>query len=383
MPSTGMEAAMKKAIFCLIHIWLFAWLANAADAYAYNEAGHYYTLLALFDSRLSNATPQESLSEIRLETFCAELPDLAQEFDAITQRTRVFESSTDYLWGLSGQCQSPVSSHMVASQYYLHGLAGTPAPALRAAARDIFASIDDELQKQGPASEQRRNLICARGLAAHLYGDSFAHVRLKSEKPGFFSSIIETEMYDTGLGHARDGHEPDYLYGHNISVDKWPEWVADAGTLIATGADTRHVLDTHIGCANNSYADCDVHDEGMLENLIHMKATVMVDMKNLLANGNTGIGNMERATTCAKVVETAFPDVGDRPNCGDTWKFYLEKAVPAFFEQGIDPTSRSKASAGKSCSAWRCRGKTSYGGESPSSCKAEITDDIKFGRDEP
>lgn len=371
---------MKKAFAQSL---LLVWLCTAIDALAYNEGGHYYTLLALFDSH-AHAVPESKLRDMKLQGLCSELPDMAEELDAITQRVRVLKSWQDYLWGLSGQCQTTVSSHMVATQYYLHGLSGAPADRIRNAAKIVLNRLDDDLAGLGTGpSQARRNLICARSFAAHLYGDTFAHVRLSSERPGLFSRVVMTEMYQTGLGHVRDGHDPDYLYGHRIDIDKWPRWVLDAAIYIATGADPARVLDTHRPC-RDSLAACEEPARQRLEDLLTMKEQLMVtDMPQRNASGRTGIGGMERATTCDEVVSSIFPDANDRPQCDIAWKTYLDKAIRVFHEQGIDPSARPDAKAGKSCTAWRCSGSTRYNGEAPNTCTVDIVDELSFGREQP
>lgn len=372
---------MKKILSRIVRLVFLIWLVLTTSAYAYNEGGHYYTLLALFNS-LAESASEERIQEIKLEAFCAELPDLASELDAITQRTRVFMSLKDNLWGLIGSCQTTVSSHMVASQNYLHGFSGASAPQLRNAAKTVIAAIDDDLRKPGLAKEIRKNLICARGFADHLYGDSFAHVKLSSEKPGLFSGQIKSEMYATGLGHVRDGHYPDYLYGHNLNINKWPQWVEDSGVSIAAGADMKSVLEKHNGCNNNNIEICEGSAQEQLVSMLKSKPQLLVEnMQSIIATGIKGIGDMERATPCDSVVESVYADVKHRPQCATVWNLYLERVVPVFYRLNIDPTSRLHAVADNSCSAWRCSGKSVYGGEAPGSCAISITDDLKFGLD--
>ena len=362
---------------------LFAGLCAATNAQAYNEGGHYYTLLALFDSQ-AKAAPENELHEMKLQAVCTELPDMSRELDAISQRVRVLKDMRDNLWGLLGQCQTSVSSHMVASQYYLHALSGTPTYRIREAANAIIKAIDDDLANLGVRqSQRRRNLLCARGFAAHLYGDTFAHVKLSSEKSGFFSNSILREMYQTGLGHLRDGHDPDYLYGHTIGIDKWPQWLQDASANIVAGSDPGSALKSHQPCSD-TLAKCEEPARQRLVDILTMKNKLMVsDMQQRIASGNTGIGGIERATTCDDVINSIFPDANDRPQCDSAWKNYLEKAIPIFYNLSIDPTARPDAFAAKSCSAWHCASNSSYNGEAPGTCGVEITDDLSFGREQP
>jgi hypothetical protein len=369
-------SSIKRAVRTL----LFSGLCATLNAHAYSEGGHYYTLLALFNSNAKTIPPYK-LSEMKLEALCTELPDMAQEFDAVTQRVHVLQSRKDNLWGLLGQCQTTVSSHMVASQYYLHALSGAPANRIRNAAKAIVKSIDDDLAKLGTKqSQQRRNLICARGLAAHLYGDTFAHVKLSSEKSLFSSSTLNTEMYETGLGHARDGHNPDYLYGHNINIDKWPQWAQDASANIATGSDATLTLNAHQPC-RDTMATCEEPARLRLQDLVIKKELMLPDMPDRIASGKKGIGGMERSTSCDDVVNSALPNSNERPQCDLAWKNYLEKAIPIFYSLDIDPTVRPRAMAGKSCSAWQCTGSSSYNNEAASACT--ISDELRFGREQP
>jgi len=365
----------------LLQSLLLIGLCSTPNAHAYSEGGHYYTLLALFDSN-AKAAPSSKLSEMKLQALCSELPDMAQELDAITQRVRVLQSRKDLLWGLSGQCQTTVSSHMVASQYYLHALSGAPADRIRSAANAIVKAIDGDLAKLGTKqSQERRNLICARGLAAHLYGDTFAHVKLSSEKSLFYSTTLNTEMYETGLGHARDGHNPDYLYGHTIDIDKWPRWAQDASANIATGSDATNTLKSHLPCPGQ-IAACEEPARIRLQDLVTMKDALMIpDMQQRIAAGSKGIGGMERSTNCEDVINSIFPNTNDRPQCDASWKSYLQKAIPVFNNLGIDPTTRPHAMAGKDCSAWQCTGGASYSSESAGACT--IRDELRFGREQP
>ena len=213
-----------------------------------------------------------------------------------------------------------------------------------------------------------------------MYGDSFAHVKLPFWKFSFLAKGDQTEMYDTGIGHLRDGSGPDYLYGHKSEINMWPRWVLDASNYVVKSAHTKRVLDTHVDIQGGKIGDNEEPARKRLEDLLQMKAKIMVsDMQNMLAEGTTGIDGMERATSCDTVVARVFPDVNDRPQCSDAWRIYLEKAVPVFYNQGIDPTSRSNAGADTSCSAWRCSDKSTYGRESPSSCVVKIVDELRFG----
>src|SRR5262249_15888612 len=146
-------------------------LALSATSGAYIEGGHHYTVSAVMSETRANATPVSP--EMLVQGFCAQLPDLAMELDAYTQRAIVLESGSDWQWGALGRCGSEVSRHMVATQFYLHGLTGGTKDRVRKAAADIVREIDT-LLGAAPSAQERINLWCARGFAAHLLGDSYA-----------------------------------------------------------------------------------------------------------------------------------------------------------------------------------------------------------------
>ncbi|MBF0611435.1 MAG: hypothetical protein HQL55_09965 [Magnetococcales bacterium] len=370
---------MKRILarFACMLLFLFGWFVP--NVHAYNEAGHYFTLIALYESTLSDDIPEQSLSEFKLEAFCAQLPDLAKEFDAITQRILVLESLSDNLWGLLGRCKTDqgLSSHMVATHNYLHGLSGAPALPVRLASKQIIDQLTDELAQKGLTKGERSNLICARGFALHLFGDSFAHVKLRNGHKKWFSGLLstpaETEMYDVGLGHTRDSVAPDYFSEHEVDANMWSQYVRDVSAIVAPGADVNRVISIQ-KCNKDSVAVCENDYKNTLDKMITMREPLMVDIHKLLREGSSGIGNMERATSCHQVVQWAFPEVTDRPDCATVWKLYLQKAIPSFYQHNVDPIVRPGVKADKSCSAWQCKDKSQYEGESPTSCSVEIID---------
>jgi len=207
----------SRAIF--IHIAAIVLILSTTSS-AYNEGGHFYTVSAVLYESRQNATPAQP--DALVQAFCAQLPDLAMELDAITQRLRVLKSGSDWQWGLLGRCGSSVSRHMVVTQFYLHGLTGAPTEKVRLAAAGIVRDIDIALAGTASVTE-RMNLWCARGFAAHLLGDTYAHSRL--DKPD--------EMYPTGAGHGPDGRKPDYMLARAPHVgNQWTDWVQFARQVL-------------------------------------------------------------------------------------------------------------------------------------------------------
>src|SRR5690242_11860978 len=87
-------------------------LALSSSANAYDIGGHHFTVALV----LSQTDPADQADPYKItEAFCAELPDLVPELDAVTQRINVLKSSIDTRWGLLGNCNSYVSRHMVAT----------------------------------------------------------------------------------------------------------------------------------------------------------------------------------------------------------------------------------------------------------------------------
>src|SRR5262245_28238809 len=156
-------------------------LAASACVLAYEIGGHHFALVSIYLATL-NPPPARNHASY-LELFCAELPDLAMELDAVTQRQHVFNSG-EWQWGALGRCSGPVTKHMFATQYYLHGLTGDMKKPknlktndlLRQAVRTMVTRIDGEMANAAPAGKLVR--VCARGFVAHLLGDSFAHTQL-------------------------------------------------------------------------------------------------------------------------------------------------------------------------------------------------------------
>lgn len=215
-----MASRLVKGLLAIAVVFL----AIPAQAVAYDVAGHYYTHAAILD------VYQESVDPYRLvESFCAELPDLAYELDAVVQRVRVSKDD-QYQWGAIGRCTTKTCVHMVAVQFYLHALTGTPPKGIHDAAMAIIAELRrtiKELEKQSVVDKQELvNTYCMRGFAIHLLGDTHAHAMLEKGEV----------LYKLGLGHAKlkgDAHAPDYIFRRGKA--HWVNWVKDLGSNLGVG----------------------------------------------------------------------------------------------------------------------------------------------------
>ncbi len=66
-------------------------------------------------------------------------------------------------------------STMVANQLFLHALTGKSADDVRKAAVDIVKDLNEQLKSE-QHTQRKINLLCARGFAGHLLGDTLRHL---------------------------------------------------------------------------------------------------------------------------------------------------------------------------------------------------------------
>lgn len=223
----GLEVLWQ--LFILPIILLLCMLSPVA---AFQFGGHYPTLT----NELSEAYAHNdnNFGYKVIEAVCTEIPDLSQEFDAITQRWNVVKSIENFAWSFNGTCTGDKSLQMVQTQFYLHGLTGLSSDGAEGGAIKIIRSIDGDIRQ---TSEPRKlsNLYCARGFAVHLLGDTIAHTRLDWKGP----ANGERVLYDTGMGHFRDDVSPDFMlkrsvigaysstiYDPIVTYDHWTEIIA-------------------------------------------------------------------------------------------------------------------------------------------------------------
>ncbi len=134
-----------------------------------------------------------------LVAACAQLPDEAPELSAIDVYRRLMRHPWDYAqWAARGAGAPETAGRMAAVQQLLHGLTGGSSAGVRAAAREAVAATRREVEN-ARAPQERADDLCALGFAYHLYGDSFAHSRLRNP----------ARMYGTGIGHLFDSTRPD------------------------------------------------------------------------------------------------------------------------------------------------------------------------------
>jgi hypothetical protein len=190
--------------------------AAVMPANAYNEAGHFYSV----GYAVRNLTQPMPANWAAIIAFCAQLPDECYELDAVEQGRSLapWHPVNISHWWLSIGDGSDVQ-RMIAVQQLLHGLTGGEAKALQASAVEIVKELAKPVTSHDggtPTSDQ----LCALGFAYHLLGDSFAHEAMDAPQAG-----QQSRMYETGYGHVRDGHNPDYpLYDLTGVHTRWDAW---------------------------------------------------------------------------------------------------------------------------------------------------------------
>jgi hypothetical protein len=218
----GCLTLLKRAGHRLQAAAILALLTAAPAANAYLIGGHHYTPTAVFQENPGYTKSTGKRKEKIVEAFCAQLPDMSRELNAPTQRANVFWSS-DAGWSIFSSCWTNQARHMVAAQYYLHALTGTPVAPVRAAAERTIANLR-QARSANKDAEERIRLSCAIGLAFHLLGDTYAHAELDHPE----------KLYPTGMGHFRHLLAPDDMlsrdseYWKHISADNnWEQWLSE------------------------------------------------------------------------------------------------------------------------------------------------------------
>lgn len=184
---------------CILSAAVLLGICRAAAAY--QQAGHLYTVnLVVHKVAPAIALPE---ADIRVITFCAQLPDQSSDLDAISVYSPLQTNSmlgwVEWLFG--DDMGSDGTRRMITIQQLVHGLTGGKAGALQELARDDLKQF--AAQAFVPGGQDHIAKLCALGFAFHLYGDSFAHDMMIG------NGNDPTLMYPTGRGHLADNVYPD------------------------------------------------------------------------------------------------------------------------------------------------------------------------------
>lgn len=311
------------------------WVGISRWSYSYNEDGHFYTAVAVqhfreppFDSNLRQ--------QAALLAFCAQLPDLAKEFDAVTLRVGVMSSWGGWAWGSFSYCGKDNDvCRMVTAHHYLHGLTDTASEPVTEAATAILRSLLRSGDRPNRIDPDR---ICAAGFALHLLGDSFAHRRLDSP----------SRMYAPGMGHYRDDHNPDLILYNKDRTELWVTLIQKlSDTLTISLGKSRLQVFSEIVKRNANTATS--------ENLFN-QAEMIAGLKGTLkgADGDQTQnwapykppvenftdkegwwGRHVLQKSCANVVEIYQPPGSKGLDCDKVWELYKMTAIPEFAKRKI------------------------------------------------
>jgi hypothetical protein len=277
----------------------------------------------------------------RLESFCVELPDLVPELDAVTQRFHVLYSKSDWQWGMLGQCGTPTSRHMVATQWYIHGLTGLKTMTVREAARTIIANRQ-RAALAATNAQDRVNLICEAGFGLHLLGDTFAHSQLS--KPD--------TLYATGNGHWKDKHVPDDILSRDLKTVPtgslhWGDWVAAAADALErpnNGPQLALLIQPILRQTDkqgSDYGETSLRDA--LRNSLAQEWEPYHPFLENWRQDSRVTGEILSNVNCDGLIQRGLTGVGidqvdgELPSCDAVWSEYLHVAMQVFARAKADP----------------------------------------------
>jgi len=308
-------------------------------ATAYDIDGHHYmisTILAAAPPASSNIVgPAVTVDPYeRLESFCVELPDLVPELDAVTQRIHVVRSKSDWQWGVLGRCGTATSRHMVATQWYIHGLTGLNSDMVRKLALTIIANRQSAAAAATNAQD-RVNLICEAGFGLHLLGDTFAHSQLSDPDT----------LYKTGNGHWKDKHVPDEILSRSLRAvpprtQHWDDWVAAAATALGRPNNLPQLallvqpILTQTAKQGSDYGETSLRDT-LHSSLPHEWEPYNPFLEKWRQDSPV-TGEIQSNVSCDGLIRSGLTGSGiDRvdgelPNCDTVWTEYLQVAMQVF-----------------------------------------------------
>ena len=293
-------------------------LVLPATARAYQESGHFYTVVSALESHTPAYDPAQA-RQARVVGFCAQLPDLASELDAITARVHlsVWEQ---FSWGLLSQCAGEQVHRMVATQHYVHALTGadhrTTLTALQQTAQQLLAQM-----RQDPNDWTR---ACALGVAMHGVGDAFAHSRLDRGEV----------QYPTGLGHFRDKTHPDHPLYDPARFELYKTYLQQVNTSLGVAlSDAQLARIDAVGQTLLQQAERDKdYDEpqliAALRGLWGNQAADWAPYDPTLERVHAGQWVLTQ--TCSSVVSQYATVLGVHLDCAAVWRTYFSVARAAF-----------------------------------------------------
>ncbi len=299
---------------------LAAALLPARPAAAYRWDEHYYTVRLAFGAREGG----------EVAAMCAQLADEAPELNAIAVYRRLMKHPLDYAaWTFSGAGPNETVGRMVTIQQILHGLTGGSPEAVRAIAVETAKTLGAKASAEKDPSK-RADAQCALGFALHLFGDSFAHTRIKNT----------TKMYATGLGHFFDATTPDQPLSSPTRMEQWREYLAEAPTLIPAGIAA--AFEPVFAAAAESQRRARAGNEFAREELMHAETKALEGSGIQAALIEHNLSNKP----CQAIVDAAGKGLPAKPTCEGAWALYRDAAMKAFDAYDADPAHAAAPSRG-------------------------------------
>ena len=295
---------------------LLAFLLAAAPAGAYQRDEHYLTTRLVLGAREGGD----------IAALCSQLADEAPELNAIEVYQRLMEHPLDYAaWTLTGNGPDGTVGRFVTVQQMLHGLTGGSPEAVRAVAAETARGLWKTARaEKDPA--RRTDVQCALGFALHLYGDSFAHQRIKN--PAL--------MYRTGIGHLFDGAKPDMPLCTPERMKLWRGYLASAPGLIPEGA--IFSFESMFFSASASQLKARRANDYAREELMRAEAEALRGGGVIASPLARNLANHP----CQKIADAAAKGLPRAPTCEGAWTIYREAAARAFAAYDADPAHADK-----------------------------------------
>jgi hypothetical protein len=240
------------------------------------------------------------------------------------------EHPLDYAaWALGRRGPDETVGRMVTIQQTLHGLTGGSPEAVRTIAVDAAKALGEKARTEKDP-RKRADAQCALGFALHLFGDSFAHTRLKNT----------TKMYPTGLGHFFDATTPDQPLSSAARLSLWRDYLAAAPTLIPAGIGA--AFEPIFTAAAESQLRARAGNNFAREELMHAETTALEGSGIKAALIEHNLSNKP----CQAIVDAAGKGMPVKPTCEGAWALYRDAAVKAFEAYDADPAHAGAPSRG-------------------------------------
>jgi hypothetical protein len=302
------------------------WLAAALPADAYQRDEHYYS------QRIALASLRPPLPGADVVAFCGQLADEAPELNAIAVYERLMRHPLDYAsWTLRGSGPDATVGTMVTVQQLLHSLTGGSASAARSiATTTVKASFAAAERAESASPQERADALCALGFALHLYGDTFAHRRLKNQR----------RMYRTGIGHLFDASTPDFPLSGPERLDLWREYVTSLRVLFP--ASRAAGIDPLLAGAAESRA------AARSANAFNRDALIRFETAELARHGvePAPIPLNSAKKSCQQLADAYAAARGWKaaPSCERSWALHRAAAERAYADYDADPAHEGEPS---------------------------------------